>query len=66
MRRRFPWAAMFLASILVLSGCATLQEFAALRSVVFSFDRVGEVKVAGIPIGSGSRFTSLARIMHEA
>ena len=28
---------------LAASGCATLQEFAALRSVAFSFDRVGEV-----------------------
>ena len=42
------WAALLLVP--ALFGCATLQELAALRQVAFSFDRVTDVKVAGIAL----------------
>lgn len=58
MRRTIPLVA-FALSMLVVFGCATLQEIAALRAVGFTFDRVGDVRVAGIPIGSGSQFSNL-------
>ena len=51
--------ASIIACTFVLSGCATLQEIAALRLVVFSFDRIADVRVAGIGIGSGTRFANL-------
>ena len=58
--RHARWGvAALLASALGFCGCATLQEFAALRSVAFSFDRVGDVRVAGVAIGAGTRFTNL-------
>lgn len=41
-------------------GCAALQEFAALRSVTFAFDRVSDVRVAGVAIGANARWSSLS------
>ena len=52
-------AAIVAVTGLAANGCATLQEFAALRSVAFSFDRVGEVRVAGVSLGPTTRFSSL-------
>lgn len=46
-------------TLLTLPGCAALQEFAALRSVTFAFERVSGVRVAGIPIGAETRYSSL-------
>jgi hypothetical protein len=49
-----------LAIILVLgSGCATLQQFAALRSVDFSLDRVSDVRLAGIDLARIDSFDDL-------
>ena len=53
-----------LASIVVLvsglsTGCATLQQIAALRSVAFAFGRVTDVKCAGVSIGPETKFSSL-------
>jgi hypothetical protein len=39
---------------LFLTGCATLQQFAALRDVDFSIDRVSDVRLAGVEL-SGVR-----------
>lgn len=36
--------------LLVFSGCATLQEMAALRNVEFSLDRLSNVQLAGIEL----------------
>ncbi len=41
------------------SGCTALQEMAALRSVAFAFDRVADVRVAGVRVGAGARFTDI-------
>ena len=42
-----------------VSGCTALQELAALRTVSFAFDRVSNVRLAGVPIGPDTRFSSL-------
>lgn len=42
----------------MLAGCATVQQILALRSVDFQFDRVADVRLAGIEF-SGSRSSSL-------
>jgi hypothetical protein len=48
-----------LALVLVTSGCATLQQFAALRSVDFSLDRVSDVRLAGIDLARIDSFDDL-------
>ena len=48
-----------LALLLSIPGCATLQELAALRSVTFAFDRVSEVRLAGVSLSPGMRFGDL-------
>jgi hypothetical protein len=47
------------ALALAVPGCAALQEFAALRTVAFGFDRVSGVRVAGIAIGEGMSYSNL-------
>lgn len=47
-------------ALLSPSGCAALQEFAALRSVTFAFDRVSDVRVAGVALGANARWSSLS------
>ena len=47
--------ALLLAGALQLVGCATLSQVAALTRVGFAFDRVSDVRVAGIDVG---RFVS--------
>ena len=37
--------------VVVLSGCATLQQLAALRDVDFSVDRVSDLRLAGVDLG---------------
>ena len=49
-----------LALLLLLPGCATLQEMAALRSVAFAFDRVSDLRLAGVSLTSGMRFADLS------
>lgn len=48
-----------LLAVLVTS-CATLQQFAALRSVDFQLDRVADVRVAGIDASSISSYSDLS------
>lgn len=43
-----------------LSGCATLQQFAALRSVDFSVDRVSNVRLAGVDVSSVASYRDLS------
>jgi len=64
--KRFTLVAM-LAMAVMLSGCATLQQMAALRHVAFRFDRIADVSLAGVPIGPGADYskvglTDLARL----
>lgn len=49
-------------SLLLLStaGCTALQELAALRSVTFAFDRVSGVRVAGVALAPGMRYSDLS------
>jgi len=55
MRRLLPALALAVA----LSGCATLQQLAALRSVDFSIDRVSNVRLAGVDLSSVSSYRDL-------
>ena len=48
-------AAVFATSM--LSGCATMQQFIALRSVHFQLDRVADLQVAGVDL-SGAQSSS--------
>lgn len=43
----------------VITSCATLQQFAALRSVDFQLDRVANVQVAGIDASRVSAYSDL-------
>ncbi len=45
--------------LLVLPGCATLQEMAAVRSLAFAFTGVSDVRLAGIAIGPGTSFATI-------
>lgn len=61
---RFSWwrpaaVAALLVSVVGLAGCAALQEIAAVRSVAFAFDHVGEVRLAGVPLGPTTRYSTL-------
>lgn len=47
-------ARVALVATLTLSGCATLQQFAALRNVDFEVDRLSDVRLAGVNL-SGVR-----------
>ena len=60
----FSWwrpaaVAALLVSVVGLTGCAALQEIAAVRSVAFAFDHVGEVRLAGVPLGPATRYSTL-------
>ncbi len=48
-----------LLAVALLSSCATLQELATLRTVSFAFDRVSEVRIAGVRIDPGTRMSDL-------
>ena len=53
-------SAVVMASVLALSGCATLQQFAALRSVDFSLDEVADARLAGIELASIRSYEDLS------
>jgi hypothetical protein len=48
-----------LLSLMVLPGCSTMNEVAALRLLTFAFAGVSDVRFVGIPIGPGSGSGSL-------
>jgi hypothetical protein len=52
-------AAATLALALSLAGCATLSEVAALRRVDFAYDRVSDVRLAGIAVNEGRLYSDL-------
>lgn len=56
---RFPSLVAAVPLVLGLSGCATVQQMMALRDVDFSFDRVAEVRLAGLDIQEVDSFTDL-------
>jgi hypothetical protein len=47
---------------LSLSGCAALQQFAALRQVDFQFDRVADVRIAGVSVSGRRGYGDLGAI----
>ncbi len=64
-RRRFRSRIPLIAALCVigaLSGCATLSQLAALRSVAFTLDRVDQVRVAGVRIDDKRSYSDLSAI----
>ena len=60
MQRTRTWACALAGLVLVLPGCATLQQIAALRDVDFSVDRVAGVRLAGIDVSRLRSYSELA------
>ena len=56
-----PWMAA-LCVIASVTGCATLSQIAALRTVAFAIDRVDQVKVAGVRLDDKRRYSDLSVI----
>ncbi|MCJ7629652.1 MAG: hypothetical protein MUO50_14850 [Longimicrobiales bacterium] len=61
MNRRPIQAKLGLLSLVILgvAGCATLQQFAALRNVEFNLDRASDVRLAGIELARIHSFDDL-------
>lgn len=49
-----------LAFALVLAGCATLQQIAALRQVDFALDRLADVRLAGVELDGVRSYSDLS------
>lgn len=49
-----------LALVAALSGCATLQQIAALRDVDFAIDRVSNLSLAGVDLGGVRSYRDLS------
>ncbi len=64
MRTRKLSSRLAMVALLFLgaNSCATLQQIAALRNVDFALDRVSELRLAGIDIGSIRSFDDLSFI----
>jgi len=59
--RTFRFAApLALLAVVMLPGCAGMQEVAALRLVSFAFSSVSDVRFVGIPIGPGADYSKLS------
>lgn len=58
-KKRTVLLAITLASMLGMSACATLRQFTALRKVDFSFERVTDVRLAGVPLVGKSSYADL-------
>jgi hypothetical protein len=50
---------LVLLSLLLLPGCAAVNQLAALRLVTFEFAGVSDVRLVGIPIGPGADYSNL-------
>ncbi len=48
-----------LLALAALPGCATLNQLATLQKVSFAFDRVSEVRVAGVRVSESTKFSDL-------
>jgi hypothetical protein len=59
-RRRSLAAWIVLVATLTLSGCATLQQFAALRNVDFEIDRLSDVRLAGVNLSGVRSYSDLS------
>src|SRR5688572_17527889 len=46
----------------ILTGCTALQQFAALRQVDFSLDRVSDVRIAGVRLEGKDSYSDLSAI----
>jgi hypothetical protein len=69
LRRRLPrsrakaaLAAGALLFVGLLAGCSALQQFAALRQVDFSLDRVSDVRIAGVRLEGKDSYSDLSAI----
>lgn len=58
MRLRTRFLAAF-ALLALIPACATVQSLAALRSVTFAFERVSDLRLAGVRISPGMGFSDL-------
>lgn len=58
-RARPRLAFLFAALLPALSGCATLQQMAALRQVDFSLDRISGLSLAGVDLSRIQRYEDL-------
>lgn len=59
-RRRYPLLGLGAIILFSFSGCATLQQIAALRNVDFSVDRVSGARLAGIELDRIRSFSDLS------
>ena len=58
---RWSQGALTIATLAIgVGGCATLKEIVALRKVDFAFDRVSDVRLAGIRLDAIRRYSDLA------
>jgi hypothetical protein len=57
--RSAAWAAPLALFALVLAGCATLQQIAALRQVDFVLDRVAQVRLADVDLDRVRSYSDL-------
>ena len=48
-----------LAAVVAAAGCATLRQFAALRQVSFAFDRITDVRLAGVSAAGKTSYSDL-------
>lgn len=53
---------LLVAVVLAVSACATLQQFAALRHVDFSLERVGQGRLAGVDLSRVRSYSSLSAV----
>lgn len=49
-----------LLPLLLVGGCATLQQLAALRDVDFALDRIGQVQLAGVALDQVRSYSDLS------
>ena len=47
-------------ALVAVPGCAALEQLAVLRTVMFAFSGVSDVRVAGIRLGGGASFSALS------
>src|SRR5690349_23653301 len=50
---------VLLSSLLLVPGCSSMSQLAALRSCTFAFTGVSDVRLAGISIGPGADYSHL-------
>lgn len=53
---------MLLLAAISMPGCAALQQFAALRQVDFQFDRISDVRIAGVSVAGRRSYADLGAV----